>query len=326
MKQCSSPISVVMSVFNGQRYLREAIDSILDQSFADFEFIIIDDGSTDNTSKIILSYTDPRIRFIKQKNMGLAAALNRGIKLSNGKYIARMDADDISLPCRLEKQYQFMEENQHILALGSAVELIDMNGTHICYASKSTSYSELKRQLPSTPFVHPTVMFRRQVFFQAGGYPESFKWGGEDTVLFNKMAQMGQISNLSEPLLKYRISPYASTRYTVKYRNMLEKLTIKAANGLPISKDEFEQLKDANKKLSLKTKWYIYHLELSMKYLWYSRKPKLARSHLLKALHFNKCSLSALTLLCLSFLPPNYAQSICKTMYNFFQKIYSFNR
>ena len=105
----NNPISVVMSVYNGEIYLYEAIESILNQTFTNFEFIIIDDGSTDNSAEIIKSYDDNRIVLIQQGNKGLAAALNEGIKIAKGKFIARMDADDISLPTRLETQIQFME-------------------------------------------------------------------------------------------------------------------------------------------------------------------------------------------------------------------------
>lgn len=112
-------ISVIMSVYNGEKYLREAIDSILNQTFTHFEFIIVNDGSTDKSLNIIKSYNGSRIILVQQENKGLAAALNEGIKIAKGKYIAMMDADDISLPTRLEKQIQFMEAHPEYVAIGS---------------------------------------------------------------------------------------------------------------------------------------------------------------------------------------------------------------
>ena len=105
-------VSVLMAVYNGEKYLLEAIESILNQTYTNFEFLIINDGSTDSTEEIILSYSDQRIRYIKnEQNLKLIASLNKGLDLAKGKYIARMDADDISLPDRLEKQVNFLERN-----------------------------------------------------------------------------------------------------------------------------------------------------------------------------------------------------------------------
>ena len=108
-----------MPVYNGEKYLQEAIESILNQTFKDFEFIIINDGSTDKTLEIIKSFTDPRIKLITQENRGIIYSLNKGITESRGKYIARMDADDISLPERLEKEYRFLEQNPNYGIVGT---------------------------------------------------------------------------------------------------------------------------------------------------------------------------------------------------------------
>ena len=129
--------TVLMPVFNGEKHLNEAINSILSQSFQDFEFLIIDDGSTDHSKKIIRSYQDKRIRFIENdRNLQLSRTLNRGIQLAKGEYILRMDADDISFPNRLEKQIQFMDQNLEIIASGSSLKLM---GESISWTkSKST--------------------------------------------------------------------------------------------------------------------------------------------------------------------------------------------
>ena len=119
-------ITVLMSVYNGEEYLRIAIDGILNQTYNDFEFIIINDGSTDQSRNIICSYTDKRIKLIdNDKNNGLIYSLNKGIENASGKYIARMDADDISLPTRLQKQFDYLESNKHFALVGSSAILID---------------------------------------------------------------------------------------------------------------------------------------------------------------------------------------------------------
>src|SRR5437868_7347070 len=118
-------VSVIMTVYNAQEYLNMAVDSILNQTYKNLEFIIINDGSTDNSGHIIEAYNDPRIKYIPQKNQGLAAALNKGIGLAKGKYIARMDHDDISYQMRLEKQVEFMEDNREVAMAGTSFDLID---------------------------------------------------------------------------------------------------------------------------------------------------------------------------------------------------------
>ncbi len=123
-------VSVVMSVYNGERFLREAIESILSQTFRDFEFIIVNDGSTDGTAGILNSYalSDSRVRVFEQENMGQCASDNRGCSLARGKYIARMDSDDVSMRDRLERQIAFLENHEKVGLLGGAVEIIDDRG------------------------------------------------------------------------------------------------------------------------------------------------------------------------------------------------------
>jgi glycosyltransferase involved in cell wall biosynthesis len=122
-------ISVVMSVYNGEKYLRQAIESILQQTYTDFEFIIIDDGSTDSSREIIQSYDDKRIRLvINEQNIGLTKSLNKGIRLAKGEFIARMDADDISLPQRFEKQVAYLDSHPEVGVLGTYANIIDHRG------------------------------------------------------------------------------------------------------------------------------------------------------------------------------------------------------
>lgn len=203
-------VSVVMPVLNQQDYIRLAIDSILSQTLADFELIIIDDGSTDDTAQIIRTYIDKRIVTIKnEQNCGIAASLNRGIENARGKYIARMDADDISLPGRLKKQVDFMEANPEIGVLGSNAEVIDGKGnTKYSIKFPESHHLILWSFFFFDPIVHPSVMFRRDLVTQMGGYrdlrertQDSFP---EDYDLWTRLVQTTWFSNLADVLLKLR--------------------------------------------------------------------------------------------------------------------------
>ncbi|MCP8319033.1 MAG: glycosyltransferase, partial [Candidatus Methylarchaceae archaeon HK01B] len=140
----SPKITILMSVYNGEKYLREAIDSILNQTFKDFEFLIINDGSTDRTVEILRSYHDSRIKIItNEKNMGLTKSLNKGLKIARSEYVARMDADDISYPRRLEVQYEYMKKNPDVGIVGSWNDVIDDKGNTIDYRKHSLSSEDI---------------------------------------------------------------------------------------------------------------------------------------------------------------------------------------
>lgn len=197
-------ISVVMPVYNGEKYLNEAIDSIICQTFRDFELIIIDDGSTDNTSNIIKSYNDKRIVFIKNnENLGIVKTLNKGIQIAKGQYIARMDADDICYPYRLEKQYIIMEENPEIGLCGSSVEVFNESTSNIHECP--TDNEEIKvLQIFNTAFAHPSVIIRKDILVKYDLKYDEFYEGMEDYELWLRMSKVTQLANTKEVLLKYR--------------------------------------------------------------------------------------------------------------------------
>ena len=199
-------VSVVMPVYNAGLYLSQAVESIQAQSFSGFEFIIIDDGSTDDGSKILKKYAeqDKRIKLITQKNQGLVASLNRGIKQAKGKYIARQDADDASAPLRLEKQVHYLEAHPEVVAIGSSVEVMDEAGKILHRHTVLLNDPELRQELlVRSPFAHGAVMFKRQAALEAGLYDQA-SWPVEDYDFWLRLSKYGQLANLDEYLYIYR--------------------------------------------------------------------------------------------------------------------------
>ena len=161
----SPQVSVIMPVYNAERFLRLAIDSILGQTFSNFEFIIINDGSTDGSLKIIKSYKDSRIHLISRPNKGLAPSLNEGLTRAKGQYIARMDADDISLPKRLAQQVDFLDQNPTVGLVGSNYIIIDDSGKKLDVTDVFTHPSDLKvAMVTCNQYGHGSVMMRSTVF------------------------------------------------------------------------------------------------------------------------------------------------------------------
>lgn len=214
-----------MPVHNGEKYLRPAMESILGQTFTDFEFIIINDGSTDSTESIINSYEDDRIVLIKNKEkIGVSKSLNKAVEISKGEYIARMDADDISLPGRLEKQLIFLENHEEIGVLGSNACLINSEGKEIGKYIRPESPQLIKwTALFSNPMIHPSIMARAHIL-KENKYDESFK-NGQDYELWSRLIFTKNISftNLNEPLIRYRIHGSSVTK------------KIESENKIPIS-------------------------------------------------------------------------------------------
>jgi len=209
-------ISVLLSVYNGEKYLREACDSIISQTFTDFEFIIVDDGSTDRSVDILRSYKDERMKIIQQPNKGLSAALNVGLSASAGKYIARMDADDVSVPHRLETQYEFLESHPECVAVGSNAMVIDADGEYLFTSDQPTDWEIIRSKLPRMSFFHSSTLYRRDTALSCGGYQENIKHYYEDLLFFNHLACRGELRNLSQPLLKVRLVPTSITNFDQK--------------------------------------------------------------------------------------------------------------
>jgi glycosyltransferase involved in cell wall biosynthesis len=199
-------VSVVLCVFNGGSFLREAVDSILCQTFTDFELIVVNDGSSDGSGAVLdaAAQRDSRVRVVHQQNRGLIFSLNRGLELSRGEFVARMDADDVSLPHRFARQVEFLRSNLGIALVGSSMNLIDAEGGIVGRVSYPTGHNLVKTKMrEGCSLAHPTVMGRREVFSALGGYRPAFHHA-EDYDLWLRLIENHEIDNLPESLLLYR--------------------------------------------------------------------------------------------------------------------------
>jgi len=203
-------VSVLMPTYNIAEFLGKAIESILSQSFKDFEFVIVDDGSTDDSNRILAEYAkkDDRIRIIKnEQNKGIVYSLNRGLRECRGEYVARMDADDIALRDRLERQIAVMEADPNTIVLGAALSYIDRSGKELGVVRRCSLDKSLIAQ---NPILHPTVVFRRAILEQHGlSYLEKYRYA-EDYFLWLQLSRLGKIDALDDIVLKYRLSNSAT--------------------------------------------------------------------------------------------------------------------
>lgn len=202
-------MSVLMSVHNGQPYLRQAVDSILTQTYRDFEFIIVDDGSTDRTWDILNTYSDPRVVLLRnQENVGLTKSLNKAFQVTRGEYIARQDADDVSLPQRLEEQASFLDDNPAVALISCSFIETDESARASLLCLLPASDDKIMATLVQgiNAFCHGAVMFRRQCAEQVGLYREEFELA-QDYDLWLRIAEHYKVANLTKPLYKRRTGP-----------------------------------------------------------------------------------------------------------------------
>jgi glycosyltransferase involved in cell wall biosynthesis len=200
-------VSVILSVHDGEAYLGEAVASVLEQTFTDFEFIVVDDGSTDRTPDILASFSDPRLVVITQPNAGLTISLNRALRRSRGELIARMDADDVALPERFERQAAYLNAHPEVGLLGTGALEIAPSGEVVGTIVPPENDSEIRRALiRRNPFVHSSIMARRLVIERAGGYDERLPVA-QDYDLWMRVAALTRMANLTEPLVRRRLLP-----------------------------------------------------------------------------------------------------------------------
>jgi glycosyltransferase involved in cell wall biosynthesis len=206
-------VSVVLSVHNGAADLPKAVDSILTQTFRDFELIAINNGSTDDTAAVLDGLRDPRVRVVHQDDMGLAAALNRGIALARGRYIGRQDHDDWAKPTRLEKQVAFLEANPNCALVGTRAEIwVGDEKTKRAHDHPTGNAALQFDLLFDNPFVHSSTMLRKSALDTVGGYSTDRSRQPEDYELWSRLARRYEVANLPERLVIYREVPGSMSR------------------------------------------------------------------------------------------------------------------
>lgn len=203
-----------MSVYNNDRYLREAVESILNQSFTDFEFLIIDDGSKDQSLKVLQEYAtqDERIRLTSRENRGIPKTRNEMLSQARGEFIAVMDGDDVALPDRFARQVEFLRQHPEVVCVGGAFERIDEKGRFIDHCKPPQLDAEIQPILlrGMSYLHHPCTMVRRSAMLAVGGYDESMV-GSSDLDLWLRLSEIGQLANLPDCVLRYRMHLHSLT-------------------------------------------------------------------------------------------------------------------
>jgi glycosyltransferase involved in cell wall biosynthesis len=198
---------VLLPVWNGEAFLEQAIESILRQTFSSFELIVIDDGSSDRSADIAEEFAcgDDRVHVLRRAHEGLSAALNAGIAAAFGEYVARMDADDISIPHRLHQQVAYLDEHPACIAAGAWIEVVDEAGLHLGLKTFVETHDEISAALLQgvSPIAHPTIVVRGDVLRAAGGY-DARRYPSEDLDLWFRLAERGELANIGEALLRHR--------------------------------------------------------------------------------------------------------------------------
>jgi glycosyltransferase involved in cell wall biosynthesis len=256
-------VSVILPAYNAERYIAAAVQSLLNQTFGDFELIVINDGSTDGTSAILhdLASKNPRIQLVSRPNTGYVAALNEGIELAKGEFIARMDADDLSLPTRFEKQVAYLRVNPDCVLLGSNVAQMDVAGlvigpmADIAYGHDAITHALLRR---GWPIVHPAVMMRTDAVRKVGGYVVEY-CPNEDHDLFLKLGEIGRLENLPEVLVHYRKHDGSqSTQKVEQTITIISRIIIEACRrrGIPVPPEAAQpDRKPPAKKVDVQRSW-----------------------------------------------------------------------
>jgi len=310
--------TVLMPAYNAAPFLREAVDSVLAQTFTNFEFLIINDGSTDETAAILESYSDPRIRVHHQENQGVIGALNKGLELARGTYIARFDADDVCYPQRLQVQHDYLLQHPDCVLLGSASDYIDEEGNFIFeWQPVANDHATLsKAVLSASPFDHPTVVYPRELALQLGGYPRG-AIHFEDHLFWTHFFAAGKTANLSEPLIKHRFNPQSVT-IDEKWRGpVFKEIKYRAIREGKISETDAKRLKELLQSQDLKHfKDAAYHALMGKKYLWNNFQPQKARKHLRAAMRITPGRNEPYLLYLISFLPKKLIAALYQKLKN----------
>jgi len=301
-------VTVLMPAYNAGKYIGEAIASVLEQSFAEFELLIINDGSTDNTVEIIQSFKDPRIVLTQQENKGVASALNAGLACARAPFVARFDADDICYPNRLKAQYDFITTYPEYSIIGSAADYVDADGHFIFTHHPEAHLNEEIQQLKYSvcPFIHSSVFYKKEVVVDHGGYNEH-AYTYEDHFLWVNILKNEKACNLSQPLIKVRLNPESVTIdekwhsrkfLSIKYET-LKKRSITEAEGLALyqisGKHHSPQIKEG-----------AYYALCGKKFLLNNYQPEKARTHMVRAISLQPFRLDNYLLYTVSYFPERF--------------------
>ncbi len=225
-------VSVLLPVYNADRYIAQAIESILNQTLTNFELLIIDDGSTDGSAQILQAYAaqDQRIRLLVRENRGLISTLNEMLQQAKGEFLARMDADDLSLPDRLQQQVQFLQQHPEVVCVGGAFDLIDPQGRTVQWIPMPQSNAEIQQMLliGRTIINHPCALIRRSALLQIGGYDPEMRTV-EDLDMLLKLGEIGELANLPEVVLKYRFHPNSVSAQNILFQTQMAQLACQRA-------------------------------------------------------------------------------------------------
>jgi glycosyltransferase involved in cell wall biosynthesis len=304
-------ITVMMPCFNAEYFISDAIESVLVQTFKDFEFLIINDGSTDRTKELIKSFKDERIVVIDQENLGIAVALNNGLRHARAPYIARFDADDICFADRLEKQYRFMISNPDCIVAGSGAEYIDYSGNYIFTHFPQFTSDEEIQMLPYNlcPFIHASVIYKKDLISHIGYNKNAHSF--EDHLLWLKVKGMGKMCNMPDPLISVRLNPGSLTMDERKRSKEFHRIKNKALLQRKIDNEDGDRLMEIiTNQNSSKNKEGAYYSLLAKKFLWNNYDPLKARFNMKKAITLNSFDIKDYLLLLISYLPKNVIHNL----------------
>jgi glycosyltransferase involved in cell wall biosynthesis len=306
----SVKVTVLMPAYNAAKYVAEAIQSVLSQTFSEFELLIINNGSTDDTVNVINRFNEPRIRLIEERKQGIVFALNKGLQEAKGEFMARFDADDICEPTRLEKQFDFLKNHPDYILCGSDAEYITEIGDHLFYLRCiGHTHEEITRHLyVDCPFIHSSVMYRKEAVLKGGGYPADAHTF-EDYLLWVQIAKVGRYHNLPERLIKVRINP-ASVTIDEKWRGIrfrqLKKKIINQGFVTPIEGEELLTILKGQD--NRKIKEGAYYALCGKKFLINNHQPLKARRHLAKAIRIHPLRFDNYAFFVLSYFPGPFIQ------------------
>ena len=306
-------VTVLMPAYNAERYIADAIRSVLEQTFVDFELLVINDGSTDNTLQIINSFKDQRVAVISQQNKGVSAALNLGLSQARAQYVARFDADDICYPDRLKIQYEFITSYPEYSIIGSAADYVDAEGHYIFTHYPAAHLNEEIQQLKYSvcPFIHSSVMYKKELIISHGGYNEH-AYTYEDHFLWVNILKNEKACNLSKALIKVRLNPGSITVDERWHSRKFRSIKYSTLRNKSITREQGTELYQiSGKQYPARKKEGAYYALCSKKFLVNNYQPQKARINVARAISLQPFRLDNYIIYTMSFLP----ESIINWMY-----------